>query len=90
MSVEVNPLIRVLLGVLIVAFAIVLGVVIIYRAFHAVHPAQVNPPLPRDLIDNKIGKTNAATASRSSAEKGVVSALLSNSEGPYTSLWAPR
>ncbi len=31
-------MIRVLLGVLIVAFAIVLGVVIIYRAFHAVHP----------------------------------------------------
>jgi hypothetical protein len=45
MSVEVNPLIRVLLGVLIVAFAIVLGVVIIYRAFHAVHPAQVNHPM---------------------------------------------
>jgi hypothetical protein len=44
MSVEVNPLMRLLLGVLIVAFAIVLGVVIIYRAFHAVHPAQVNPP----------------------------------------------
>ena len=44
MSVEVNPLMRLLLGVLIVAFAIVLGVVIIYRAFHAVHPAKVNPP----------------------------------------------
>jgi hypothetical protein len=37
--VEVKPLIRVLLGVLIVAFAIVLGIVIIYRAFHAVHTA---------------------------------------------------
>jgi hypothetical protein len=39
-----ESLIRVLLGVLIVAFAIVLGVVIIYRAFHAVHPAEVNHP----------------------------------------------
>ena len=44
MSIEVNALIRVLLGILIVAFAIVLGIVIIYRAFHAVHPALVSHP----------------------------------------------
>jgi hypothetical protein len=37
-------LIRVILGVLIVAVAIVLGIVIIYRAFHAVHTAKANHP----------------------------------------------
>ena len=40
-----NPLLRLLLGVLIVAFAIVLGIVIIYRAFHAVHTGSVKHPI---------------------------------------------